>query len=84
MTGAVLAAGLCLFAHGAIAQESPYFVVYDHHMEEPGNLELSLTPVLAVPKEGGRSLASTLELEYGATAWWTSSLSAGISFSPRR
>ena len=68
-------AGLvCAFSPAIRAQESPYFVTYDHHMEEPGNLEISLAPVLGTPKEGARSLASTFELEYGSTAWWTTSL----------
>lgn len=69
---------LTLLAAGAIAsadaQESPYFVTYDHHMEEPHYLELSITPLFATPKEGNRSAASTLELEYGTTGWWTTAL----------
>jgi len=68
------AIALLAFAAPLTAQESPYFVAYDHHMEEPGNLEISLGPVLSTPKEGGRSFASNLELEYGAKAWWTTSL----------
>lgn len=65
---------LAAFPVAAPAQESPYFVVYDHHMEEPGNLEVSLSPLLATPREGHRTLATTLDLEYGTTGWWTSSL----------
>ncbi len=72
--GLLLALLLCATARPARAQESPYFVLYDHHMEEPGNLEISLSPVLASPRNGPRSLATSLELEYGTTAWWTSSL----------
>jgi hypothetical protein len=56
------------------AQESPYFVTYDHHMEEPGDLEVSLTPVFAAPREGNASLATQIELEYGTRAWWTTAL----------
>ena len=56
------------------AQDSPYFVTYDHHMEEPGNLEVSLTPVFAAPREGNASLATQIELEYGTRAWWTTAL----------
>lgn len=69
----LLAAAL-LIAPLLNAQESPYFVTYDHHMEEPGNLELSLGPVITTPKEGAKTYASNLELEYGATGWWTTSL----------
>lgn len=69
-----LVAGLT-FGRVAYAQESPYFVTYDHHMEEPGSLEVSLTPVLTFPKDDHRAaLAPLLELEYGATAWWTTEL----------
>src|SRR5258705_9279146 len=58
----------------ARAQQSPYFVTYDHHMEEPGSLEVAFNPVFGVPKTGDHALASYLELEYGARGWWTSAL----------
>jgi hypothetical protein len=59
----------------AQAQESPYFITYTHHMEEPGSLEVALNPVAGVPKGGARHfVASSLELEYGANGWWTSEL----------
>jgi hypothetical protein len=56
------------------AQDSPYFVTYDHHMEEPSDLEVSLTPVFGAPREGNASLATQIELEYGTRAWWTTAL----------
>jgi len=56
------------------AQESSYFITYDHHMEEPGDLEVSLTPVFGAPREGNASLAAQIELEYGTRAWWTTAL----------
>jgi hypothetical protein len=65
---------LALIASLASAQESPYFVTYNHHMEEPGNLEVAINPVFGVPKQGNRAVASYLELEYGATGWWTTAL----------
>jgi hypothetical protein len=65
--------GIALAAPSA-AQDSPYFVTYDHHMEEPGDLEVSLTPVFAAPREGNASLATQIELEYGTRAWWTTAL----------
>lgn len=54
------------------AQESPYFVTYDHRMEEPGNLELGVTNSVGLPKVGNSYTAPLLEFEYGMTAWWTS------------
>jgi hypothetical protein len=71
---AVLVLALCTLGPALRAQQSPYFVVYDHHMEEPGELEISFNPLLATPKEGRRSVASNLELEYGANGWWTTAL----------
>ena len=57
------------------AQESAYFVTYDHHLEEPGNLEIALSSNLGVPRSGQQAFfAPYLELEYGLTSWWTSEL----------
>lgn len=54
------------------AQESPYFVTYDHHMEEPGNFEIELSTATDVPRAGQRFyLAPWTEFEYGVTARWT-------------
>jgi hypothetical protein len=67
-----LLAGLSAFgASSAFAQESPYFITYDHHLEEPGSLELSPNGVLGSSKGGNTFAGSWLELEYGAKAWWT-------------
>jgi hypothetical protein len=55
----------------AQAQESPYFVTYDHHMEEPGNLEIEFEPTAARPNGGNRFFSGLTEFEYGTTAWWT-------------
>lgn len=68
--------GLCFLLVGWLAppvgaQGRAYFVTYDHHMEEPGALEVSFNPVLGFPKGGSRFVGSWLELEYGATGWWT-------------
>jgi len=57
---------------GAVAQEPPYFVTYSHALEEPGNLEISMKNAVASPKYGNTFAGGALELEYGATAWWTS------------
>ncbi|MGA8184051.1 MAG: hypothetical protein WB819_10470 [Terriglobia bacterium] len=55
----------------AQAQESPYFVTYDHHMEEPGSLEIEFEPTTARPNGGNRFFSGLTEFEYGTTAWWT-------------
>jgi hypothetical protein len=56
----------------ATAQESPYFVTYDHHMEEPGNLEIEGSTTMGVPRSGQRFFfAPYTEMEYGVTGRWT-------------
>jgi hypothetical protein len=61
-------------AAGAWAQERPYFVIYDHYLEEPGALEVGFNPTFGSVDDGNDFLAASLELEYGATAWWTTEL----------
>ena len=56
------------------AGERPYFVTYDHQMEEPGNLEVSFDPVVGIPKQANGFLGSTTELGYGLKGWWTTEL----------
>jgi hypothetical protein len=57
------------------AQESPYFVTYNHHMEEPGNLDIEVSSTTDVPRSGQRFyFAPWTELEYGVTARWTAEL----------
>jgi hypothetical protein len=67
---------LALFSAPACsAQESPYFVTYDHHMEEPGNLEIETLSTTNVPRSGQRYyFAPWTEFEYGVTARWTTEL----------
>src|ERR1700694_4592145 len=72
--GRLLIALAALSSAPLMAQEPPYFVTYDHHMEEPGKLEVSLTPTYSSPRKGNAFLASSLELEYGTRAWWTTAL----------
>ena len=58
-----------------MAQESPFFVTYTHHMEEPGNLEVETSATSGIPRSGQRFyIAPYTELEYGVTAQWTSEL----------
>lgn len=58
----------------AAAQETPYFVAYSHHLEEPGNLDIEFNPLFATQRGGNDYLAGTMEFEYGVEAWWTSEL----------
>src|SRR5205823_11818727 len=55
----------------ALAQESPYFVAYDHYLEEPGNLEIEYFSTVGTQRGGNSFHAYWAEFEYGATAWWT-------------
>ena len=71
---AVVAFILALFAalaRPARAQESPYFVTYDHYLEEPGSLEVEYYSTFGTQRAGNDFHALWLEFEYGATAWWT-------------
>jgi hypothetical protein len=70
LTGTAMA----LAAAAAQAQERAYFVTYDHHLEEPGALEVGLTSLGASQREGGEFAAGTLEVEYGLKGWWTTEL----------
>ena len=57
------------------AQESPYFVTYDHHLEEPGNLEIETYTTSGIARAGQNTyVAPYMELEYGVTGRWTSEL----------
>lgn len=62
---------LSIIAH---AQESPYIVTYDHYLEEPGNLEVEYFSTFGTQRAGNDFHAFWSELEYGATAWWTTEL----------
>ena len=64
-----------MLASGAWAQESPYFVTYDHHLEEPRNLEIETSATIGTPGTGQSAFfAPYMELEYGVKAWWTAEL----------
>ena len=53
------------------AQENPYFVAYDHYLEEPGNLEIEYFSTFGTQRGGNDFHSYWMELEYGAMAWWT-------------
>ena len=63
----------CLFLlpSRSLAQESPYFVTYDHYLEEPGNLDIEYFSNYVTQRGGNDFLSYWGEFEYGATAWWT-------------
>ena len=56
------------------AQENPYFVTYDHNLEEPGNLELEYFSTFGTQRSGNDFHAFWTEFEYGVNAWWTTEL----------
>jgi hypothetical protein len=66
---------LCVLSCGALAQEGPYIVTYDHHLEEPDNLEIEYFSTYGTQQSGGNNYhAFWLEVEYGVRAWWTTEL----------
>ncbi len=68
---------MALLAHWpapAAAQERPYFITYNHQMEEPGSLEVAVKPVFGTQRDGGAFLAGWGEIEYGVKGWWTTEL----------
>ncbi len=71
-------AGWLLLVFSAVlarAQEAPYFVTYDHHLEEPGNLEIETSSTAGIPRSGQQLfIAPYAEIEYGVTGRWTSEL----------
>lgn len=69
----LLLAAVC-FPTAMKAQESPYFVTYDHYLEEPGNLEIEYFSVFGTQRGGNDFHAYWTEFEYGVKAWWTTEL----------
>jgi len=59
------------FSSRLIAQEKPYFVTYDQFLEEPRNLEIEYFSTFGTQRGGNQFHSYWLELECGATAWWT-------------
>ncbi len=59
------------FSSPVCAQESPYFVTYDHYLEEPGNLEVEYFSNYVTQRGGNDFLSYWGEFEYGVKAWWT-------------
>ena len=65
---------VCLFGQPAISQESPYFVTYDHYLEEPGSLEAEYFSTFGTQRGGNDFHSYWVELEYGVKAWYTTEL----------
>jgi len=65
---------LSAFSSASRAQENPYIVAYDHNLEEPGSLEVEYFSTFGTQRLGPDFHAYWAELEYGATAWWTTEL----------
>jgi len=68
---AILASAAVACPRAARAQDTRYFVTYSHHMEEPGSLEVEFNSTYGTQKMGNAFVAPWVELEYGATGWWT-------------
>ena len=51
LTLSIPALALIGAAQTVSGQESPYFITYTHHMEEPGSLEVALNPVFGVGRK---------------------------------
>jgi hypothetical protein len=70
----LLATLLVALPLSAFAQHRPYFVTYNHEMEEVGNLELNSVNVVGSPRGGNTFWGSQAEFEYGAINWWSTAL----------
>jgi hypothetical protein len=70
----LLGALLLTLPLSAVAQHRPYFVTYNHEMEEVGNLEMNSLNVVGSPRVGNTFWGSQAEFEYGAANWWSTAL----------
>lgn len=68
----ILALAFCFLPARSFCQESPYIVTYDHHLEEPGSLDIEYFSTYGTQRDGNDFHAYWVEFEYGVTAWWTS------------
>ncbi len=69
-----LFAVLAAFPACALPQERPYFITYDHYLEEPGNLEIAYSSTFGTQRAGNDFHSYWGEFEYGVTGWWTTEL----------
>ena len=72
----VFSAGIVLIfsPSRAVAGNGPFFVLYDHHPEEKGEVEVMLMTDYAKSKVGGNNIPQMLEIEYGVTKKLTTEL----------
>ena len=72
---AVLCAALVATASTARAQERPYFVTYNDHLEKQGELEVALLSTSGVPRaDTSKYFAPWIEIEYGLLSRLTTEL----------
>src|SRR5437879_10354562 len=55
---------LIVLVSASFAQERAYFVTYDHHMEEPGSLEVATNPVIGRSPGMNSFIGNWTEFEY--------------------
>lgn len=73
--GLVLLVFLPVFhAYGQEAAPTPYFVAYDHYMEELNALDIETDAVHGRAADINSFLGGATQFEYGARRWWTSEL----------
>jgi hypothetical protein len=53
---------------------APYFLPYDHYMEEVGSLEIETDAVLGQAHDINTFLGGATQFEYGVRRWWTAEL----------
>jgi hypothetical protein len=53
---------------------TPYFVPYDHHMEELDSLEIETNAVQGQAHDINTFLGGATQFEYGARKWWTAEI----------
>jgi hypothetical protein len=77
LTSIILSGAFCLglYPGDSAAQEPPYFVTYNEHLEAPGEIELSLLTTAGHARDGGEGyVAPWIEVAYGVTSRWTAEL----------
>ena len=74
---ALLVVAFILVPAMSCAQEKlnrPYFVTYDHYLEERDSLEIATAPVLGRDDAINSFWGGWTEFEYGVRQWWTTTL----------
>jgi hypothetical protein len=66
-----LCLGMLVLPAAVRGQEKPYFVTYDHYLEEPGNLEIAANSAFATQRAARNFNSYWTEIEYGVTGWYT-------------